>query len=67
MTSIGPPLAFMTVDSGTRWLPERLKPFGSKLGRGAALGTNRWPPAAIPSVGVQIVGERCRRVESSVD
>ena len=57
----------MTVDSGTRWLPERVKPFGSKSGRGAALGTNRWPPAAIPSVGVQIVGERCRRVESSAD
>jgi hypothetical protein len=31
--SIGPPLAFMIVNSGTRWLPEP-ETFGSKSGRG---------------------------------
>jgi hypothetical protein len=30
--SIGPPLAFMTIIGGTRWLPE-LETFGSKSGR----------------------------------
>jgi hypothetical protein len=47
MTSIGPPLAFMIVDSGTHWLPEALKPSAQSRGGCAFLGMNGWPPAAI--------------------
>jgi len=50
--SIGPPLAFMIVNSGTRWLPEP-ETFGSKSGRGAAQGTNRLAISRNPSVGIQ--------------
>jgi len=56
----------MIVNSGTRWLPEP-ETFGSKSGRGAVLGTNKLAISRNPSVGVQMVGEPCRRVESSAD
>ena len=52
MTSIGPPLAFMIIIGGTRWLPEP-ETFGSKSGRVCLPGDRGWPPVAIPSVGVQ--------------
>jgi len=44
--SIGPLSTFMTVNSGTRWLPEP-ETFGSKSGRGVARGTNGWPSVVI--------------------
>jgi hypothetical protein len=44
--SIGPPLAFMIVNSGTRWLPEP-ETFGSKSGRGCRPKGADWPSAAI--------------------
>src|SRR4029453_10322563 len=44
--SIGPPLAFMIVNSGPRWLPEP-ETFGSKSGRGCRPKGADWPSAAI--------------------
>jgi hypothetical protein len=46
MTSIGPPLSFMTIIGGTRWLPE-LETFGSKSGRVCLPGDHGWPSVAI--------------------
>jgi hypothetical protein len=68
MTSIGPPLAFMNADSGTRWLPEP-RTFGSKSGRVLCrpYGQPAGHQPAIPSVGIQMVGEPYPGVESSVD
>src|SRR5262249_40745492 len=46
-TASAPPLAFMTVDSGTRWLPE---PLNLRLKVGAGVppsGPTTVPPAAI--------------------
>jgi hypothetical protein len=40
MTASAPPLPLMIVNNGTRWLPEP-ETFGSKSGRGAALGTDK--------------------------
>src|SRR5262245_62357323 len=37
----------MIVDSGTRWLPESLKPSAQSRSGCASLGMNGWPPAAI--------------------
>ena len=66
MTASAPPLAFMIVNSGTRWLPEHLT-FGSKSGRGCRPKDQRLAISLSPSLGVQMVGGRCKRVESSVD
>jgi hypothetical protein len=64
MTASAPPLAFMIVNSGPRWLPEP-ETFGSSRGGGAALkaqlAISRNPP-----VGIEIVREPFRRVESSL-
>jgi hypothetical protein len=43
--SIGPPLKFMIINSGPRWLPEP-ETFGSSRGGGAAQRRS-WPSAAI--------------------
>ena len=60
MTASAPPLAFMIVNSGPRWLPEP-ETFGSSRGGGAAqrrkLAISRNPP-----VGIEIVREPFRRV-----
>jgi hypothetical protein len=64
--SIGPPVAFMNVKSGTRWLPERLN-LRLKLGAGVPPEGPQLATSRNLSVGVQMVGEPCRRVESSVD
>ncbi|HEY6701070.1 MAG TPA: hypothetical protein VI137_09695, partial [Pseudolabrys sp.] len=63
--SIGPPLTFMIINSGTRWLPEP-ETFGSKSGR-VCRQRRKLAISRNPSVGVQMVGGPCRRVESSVD
>ena len=64
MTASAPPLAFMIVNSGPLWLPEP-ETFGSSRGGGAAqrrqLAISRNPP-----VGIEIVREPFRRVESSL-
>jgi hypothetical protein len=63
MTASAPPLAFMIVNNGTRWLPKP-ETFGSKSERGAA--QRCWLAISRdPSVGVQMVRKPLRRVESS--
>jgi len=66
MTASAPPLPLMIVNNGTRWLPEP-ETFGSKSGRGATLGTASWPNSRNPSVGIQMVCEPGKRVESSIE
>ena len=66
MTASAPPLAFMIVNSGTRWLPEP-ETFGSKSGRVCLPWGPRLATSRNPSVGVLMVSEPCARVESSVD
>jgi len=63
--SIGPPLAFMIVNSGTRWLPEP-ETFGSKSGR-VCRPREKLANSLNPSVGVQMVRKSLGRVEPSVD
>ena len=66
MTASAPLLAFMIVNSGTRWLPDS-EAFGSKAGAGVPPNGPQLATSRNPSVGAQMVGEPCRRVESSVD
>jgi hypothetical protein len=63
MTASALPLDFMTVERSTRWLPRRPKPSAQSQGGCAASGL-RLANSRNPSVGVQMVGEPCRRVES---
>src|SRR5262249_2456982 len=46
MTASVPPLAFMIVNCGTRWLPES-ETFGSSRGGGSALGTACHQPSSL--------------------
>jgi len=64
--SIGPPLAFMTVNSGTRWLPEP-ETLRLKVGAGCRPRDQQLAISRDPSVGVQMVRKCVRRVEPSVD
>jgi hypothetical protein len=66
MTSSAPPLPFMTINSGTRWLPKP-ETFGSKSGRVCRPWDQQLAISRNPSVGIQMVGEPYKRVESSVD
>ena len=56
----------MTINSGTRWLPKP-ETFGSKSGRVCRPWDQQLAISRNPSVGIQMVGEPYKRVESSGD